>query len=63
LKQHHSKYKNKFILSIIRMNRVEQIKKIQNKAFELFSKKNIDYGNAFSKYGIISVLMRIEDKL
>jgi hypothetical protein len=45
------------------MDRVEQMKKIQNEAFELFTKKNIDYGDAFAKYGIIGVLMRIEDKL
>ena len=45
------------------MNRVEQMKKIQNDALELFTKKNIDYGDAFAKYGVIGVLMRIEDKL
>jgi len=45
------------------MNRVEQLKKIQNEALELFTKKNIDYGDAFAKYGVIGVLMRIEDKL
>ena len=45
------------------MNRVEQMKKIQNEALELFSKKNIDYGDAFAKYGIIGVLIRIQDKL
>jgi hypothetical protein len=45
------------------MNRVEQMKKIQHEALELFIKKNIDYGDAFAKYGVIGVLMRIEDKL
>ena len=45
------------------MDRVEQMKKIQLEALELFTKKNIDYGDAFAKYGIIGVLMRIEDKL
>ena len=45
------------------MNRVEQLRKIQNDALELFAKKNIDYGDAFAKYGIIGVLMRIEDKI
>jgi hypothetical protein len=29
----------------------------------LFTKKNIDYGDAFAKYGFIGVLMRIQDKL
>jgi hypothetical protein len=45
------------------MNRAEQMKKVQNEAFELFIKKNADYGDAFAKYGVIGVLMRIEDKL
>lgn len=45
------------------MDRVEQLQKIQNEALELFAKKNADYGDAFAKYGIIGVLMRIEDKL
>ena len=45
------------------MNRVEQMKEIQQTALELFTKKNIDYGDAFAKYGVIGVLMRIEDKL
>jgi hypothetical protein len=45
------------------MNRVQQMTKIQHEALELFTKKNIDYGDAFAKYGVIGVLMRIEDKL
>jgi len=45
------------------MDRVEQMVRIQKEALELFTKKYIDYGDAFSKYGIIGVLMRIEDKL
>ena len=44
-------------------DRVEQMKCIQHEGLELFTKKNIDYGDAFAKYGIIGVLMRIEDKL
>jgi beta-glucosidase/6-phospho-beta-glucosidase/beta-galactosidase len=45
------------------MNRVEQMKEIQSNALELFKKKNTDYGDAFAKYGVIGVLMRIEDKI
>jgi len=45
------------------MNRVEQMKQIQSDALELFTKKNSDYGDAFAKYGMIGVLMRIEDKI
>jgi len=45
------------------MNRVEQMKEIQSKGLELFTRKNADYGDAFAKYGVIGVLMRIEDKI
>ena len=45
------------------MNRVEQMKQIQKEGLDLFTKKNIDYGDAFAKYGFIGVLMRIEDKI
>jgi len=45
------------------MNRIEQMKEIQSNALELFKKKNTDYGDAFAKYGVIGVIMRIEDKI
>jgi hypothetical protein len=45
------------------MDRPEQLKKVQSEALDLFIRKNIDYGDAFAKYGVIGVLMRIEDKL
>ena len=45
------------------MDRVEQLKKIQSEALALFEKKNADYGDAFAKFGIIGVLMRIQDKI
>ena len=45
------------------INRVEQLAKIQSEALELFTRKNADYGDAFAKYGVIGVLMRIEDKI
>lgn len=44
-------------------NRIEQMETIQKQGLELFKKKNADYGDAFAKYGIIGVLMRIEDKI
>jgi hypothetical protein len=44
-------------------NRVEQMTKVQSEALELFTRKNADYGDAFAEYGVIGVLMRIEDKL
>jgi hypothetical protein len=45
------------------MDRVTQLKKVQQEALELFTKKNADYGDAFAKFGVIGVLMRIEDKI
>ena len=45
------------------MTRVEQMKQIQSDALELFTKKNTDYGDAFAKFGVIGILMRIEDKI
>ena len=45
------------------MNRVKQMNQIQKEALELFTKKNIDYGDAFAKYGFIGLLIRIEDKI
>jgi hypothetical protein len=45
------------------VDRVQQMKKIQGTALELFIKKNTDYGDAFAKFGVIGVLMRIEDKI
>ena len=45
------------------VDRISQLKDIQDKAFELFARKNADYGDAFAKFGLIGVLMRIEDKI
>jgi hypothetical protein len=45
------------------MDRVLQLKKIQDDAREVFSNKNKDYGDAFAKYGTIGVLVRIQDKI
>jgi len=44
-------------------NRVVQMKAIQAEALDVFTRKKADYGDAFAKYGVIGVLMRIEDKL
>ena len=45
------------------MDRVEQMKQIQKEALDLFIKKNADYGDAFAEFGMIGVLVRIEDKI
>ena len=43
--------------------RVKQMIDIQARALDLFARKNRDYGDAFAKFGVIGVLMRIEDKI
>jgi hypothetical protein len=45
------------------MNRVEQLKSIQDKCREIFEKKNADYGDSFSSHGTVGVMVRIADKL
>jgi hypothetical protein len=44
-------------------NRIEQMKKIHDETLEVFRKKNADYGDSFATYGIIGILVRIEDKM
>ena len=44
-------------------NRIKQMEDIQHQALEMFRRKNADYGDAFAKFGVIGVLMRIEDKI
>ena len=45
------------------MNRVEQMKSIQEEALSLFERKNADYGDAFANFGVIGVLIRLNDKI
>ena len=45
------------------MDRVQQMENVQKGALEMFKKKNKDYGDAFAKFGVIGILMRIEDKI
>jgi len=43
--------------------REEQLKAVQKEAFELFSKKNKDYGDSFATYGPVGVIVRMGDKI
>lgn len=45
------------------MNRVSQLKTVQDEALELFIKKNADYGDSFATYGPVGVLVRLGDKI
>ena len=40
-----------------------QMAKVQSEGLELFKKKNSDYGDAFARYGVIGVLVRMGDKI
>ena len=58
------KVKTMIIINLLKMSdRIEQLKDIQMNALELFIKKNTDYADAFAKFGLMGVLMRIEDKI
>lgn len=45
------------------MDYVNKFRKIQDEAFELFKKKNSDYGDAFEEFGTIGILVRMNDKI
>ena len=48
-------------------NRVAKFEQITNDMFELYKRKNADYGNSvaktFDEWGLVSFLVRMEDKL
>jgi hypothetical protein len=43
--------------------RVQQYTAVQKEAFELFTKKNQDYGDSFATYGPVGVIVRMGDKI
>jgi len=45
------------------MDRLNQMTKVQIEAFELFKKKNEDYGDAFATFGPVGVIVRLGDKI
>ena len=42
---------------------VKKFRNVQDEAFDLFKKKNNDYGNSFEEYGTIGILVRMNDKI
>jgi hypothetical protein len=42
---------------------IKLFRNVQDESFELFKKKNADYGNAFEEYGTIGILIRMNDKI
>lgn len=45
------------------MDTVEEFISVQEKALNIFIKKNQDYGDSFKEYGTVGILIRIQDKL
>ena len=45
------------------MDYTVKFKSVQDEAFELFKKKNTDYGNSFEEFGTIGILIRMSDKI
>ena len=45
------------------MNRADQYLTIHKEAFDLFKRKNKDYGDSFATYGSVGVLVRMGDKI
>lgn len=43
--------------------RILQYSKIRDEAFDIFKKKNSDYGDAFADYGSVGVIVRMGDKI
>ena len=39
------------------------MKKVQEEGLQLFAKKNKDYGDSFSQFGPIGVIIRMQDKI
>lgn len=52
-----------FYIYYIMSVRLQQLRHIQKQGYELFARKNADYGDAFATYGAVGVLVRIGDKL
>jgi|TARA_B110000211_G_C14030929_1_gene532088 hypothetical protein len=44
-------------------DRHSQMINVQSEAFELFKRKNKDYGDAFADFGPVGVLVRMGDKI
>ena len=45
------------------MDRVKQLEEIHQEALELFKRKNKDYGDAFADFGLLGILVRLNDKI
>ena len=70
IKNYKKIYKILFNVSIISLNylyiyknKINDCEFIMNENRELFIRKNKDYGNSFEDFGLIGILVRINDKI
>tara|TARA_B100000963_G_C22617601_1_gene668170 strand:+ start:1478 stop:2275 length:798 start_codon:yes stop_codon:yes gene_type:complete len=54
--------KNNCFVDCDKTSIITMFNKTRNDAFELFKRKNSDYGDAFAIYGIIGIIVRLGDK-
>ena len=45
------------------MDSVEKFKQVQNEGLQLFIKKNKDYGESYSNFGLVGIIVRLQDKI
>ena len=45
------------------MSDIEKFQAIQIEGLEIFKKKNTDYGKSYANFGLIGILVRIQDKM
>ena len=45
------------------MDDLQKFKSIQQEGYELFQKKNKDYSDSYKDYGLLGILVRMNDKI
>lgn len=45
------------------ISNIDIVEKIQQEGFQLFKRKNSDYGNSFASHGVIGIIIRMGDKI
>lgn len=45
------------------MDDLQKFKSIQQEGYELFQKKNKDYGDSYKDHGLLGILVRMNDKI
>ena len=42
---------------------IDRFKAIQNEGLEIFERKNADYGNSYATFGMVGIIVRLQDKI